>query len=325
MTPQRIPSGCPWNPERTGSTQLEGQATVWVENNVNCPRKVRLSDTQSSWWCHQMEPFSASVALCVGNSPVTGEFPSQRPVKRSFDVLFDLRLNKRVSKQSRRWWFETPSSALWRHCNENTIWSCFKTLSSRQNCRLWLCDLKHWGLGKMAILLQTTFSSAFSWMKMHEFWLKFHWRLSLLNDPINNIPALVPIMAWRRPGAEPLSEPMMVKWTTHIYVTRTQWVLTKADSFLKSRFSSTEADTVIIGDGERRPVFAINGTVPGPTIVVHEGQEVRVKGSQLLSFPTLLPLENRKLWLVNFKLNPSTDKKSYAQTSLVKPLWVGNG
>ena len=43
----------------------------------------------------------------VGNSPVTGEFPSQRPVTRSFDVLFDLNLNKRSSKQSWRLWFKT--------------------------------------------------------------------------------------------------------------------------------------------------------------------------------------------------------------------------
>ena len=53
-----------------------------------------------------------------GNSPVIGEFPSQRPVTRSFDVFFDLRLNKRLSKQSWDWWFETPSGSLWRHCNE---------------------------------------------------------------------------------------------------------------------------------------------------------------------------------------------------------------
>ena len=62
--------------------------------------------------------------FCAGNSPVTsgnplvtGEFPSHRPVTRSFDVFFDLHLNKRLSKQSRRWWFETPSRSLWRHCN----------------------------------------------------------------------------------------------------------------------------------------------------------------------------------------------------------------
>ena len=60
-----------------------------------------------------METFSALLALCVGNSPVTGEFPTQRPVTRSFDVIFDLRLNKLLSKQSRSWWFDTPSHLLW--------------------------------------------------------------------------------------------------------------------------------------------------------------------------------------------------------------------
>ena len=48
---------------------------------------------------------------------VTDEFPSQRPVKRSFDIFFDLCLNKQLSKQSRRRWFETPLCSLWRHCN----------------------------------------------------------------------------------------------------------------------------------------------------------------------------------------------------------------
>ena len=56
----------------------------------------------TKWWPHQMETFSALLALCAGNSPVAGEFPSQRPVTRSFGVFFDLRLNKRLSKQSRR-------------------------------------------------------------------------------------------------------------------------------------------------------------------------------------------------------------------------------
>ena len=64
-----------------------------------------------------METFSALLAICAGNSPVTGEFPAQRPVTRSFDVLFDLRLNKRLSKQSWGWWFETQSRPLWRHYN----------------------------------------------------------------------------------------------------------------------------------------------------------------------------------------------------------------
>ena len=51
----------------------------------------------SSWWCHQMETFFALLAFCVGNSPVTGEFPSQRQVIRSFHVFFDLCLNKRAA------------------------------------------------------------------------------------------------------------------------------------------------------------------------------------------------------------------------------------
>ena len=49
-----------------------------------------------AWWRHQMETFSALLAICAGKSPVPVEFPTQRPVTRSFDVFLDLRLNKRV-------------------------------------------------------------------------------------------------------------------------------------------------------------------------------------------------------------------------------------
>ena len=64
-----------------------------------------------------METFSSLLAICAVNSPVSGEFPVQRPVTRSFDVFFDLCPNKRLSKQSWGWWFETPSGSLWRHGN----------------------------------------------------------------------------------------------------------------------------------------------------------------------------------------------------------------
>ena len=74
-----------------------------------------------AWWSHQMETFSALLTLCEGNPPVTDEFPTQRPVTRGFEVFFDLRLNKRLSKQSWVWWFETPSRSLWRHCNGKKI------------------------------------------------------------------------------------------------------------------------------------------------------------------------------------------------------------
>ena len=58
---------------------------------------ANISIINKSWWRHQIETFSALLAICAGNSPVTGEFPAQRPVTRSFDVFFDLRLNKWLS------------------------------------------------------------------------------------------------------------------------------------------------------------------------------------------------------------------------------------
>ena len=91
----------------------------------------------SAWWRHQMETFSALLALCERNPPVTGGFHSQRPVTESFDVFLDLHLNKRLNKQSRCLWFEMPSCSLWLQ-------------------RTWLCW--HWGQHKIATMLQTLFS-----------------------------------------------------------------------------------------------------------------------------------------------------------------------
>ena len=71
-----------------------------------------------------METFSALLAIYAGNSPVTGEFPPQRPVTRSFDVFFHLRLNKQLSKQS----FETLSRPLWRHCNDMVIFDALRLI-----------------------------------------------------------------------------------------------------------------------------------------------------------------------------------------------------
>ena len=80
----------------------------WVNwyrgNRIIAPVPVnqhwRIGIWKITWWRHQMETFSAILDLCAGNSPVTGEFPAHGPVTRSFDVFFDLRLNKRLSKQS---------------------------------------------------------------------------------------------------------------------------------------------------------------------------------------------------------------------------------
>ena len=74
-----------------------------------------------------METFSTLLAICGRNSPV----PAQRPVRRSFDVFFDICLNKRLSKQSWGWWFEMLSRPLWRHCND------FFSKYQRQGSLLW--------------------------------------------------------------------------------------------------------------------------------------------------------------------------------------------
>ena len=83
--------------------------------------------------------------------------------------------------------------------------------------------LTHWGRDNMAAISQTIISNAFSWMKMFEFRLRFHWIL-FLRVQLTIFPTLFQIMAWRRPGDKPLSEPMMVRLPTHICVTRPQWV-----------------------------------------------------------------------------------------------------
>ena len=85
-----------------------------------------------SWWHHQMETFSVLPAICEGNSPVTGGFLPQRPLMRSFDVLFDLRMNKQLSIQSRRWSFEMSSPSLWRHRNGISETNFSKVLSKIQ-------------------------------------------------------------------------------------------------------------------------------------------------------------------------------------------------
>ena len=114
---------------------------------------IQQDTIHTTWWRHQMEIFSALLAICAGNSPVPGEFPTQRPVTRSFDVYFDLCPNKRLSTQSWGWWFETQSRPLWRHRNVDT---CFKWLPSHQS---WVASP-----GSLSRLIQ---SSANYWYVHH--------------------------------------------------------------------------------------------------------------------------------------------------------------
>ena len=67
------------------------------------------SQRSVTWWRHQMKTFSVLLALCEGNSPVTGGFLSQRSATSNIDNFFDLCTKKRLNKQPRRRWFETQS------------------------------------------------------------------------------------------------------------------------------------------------------------------------------------------------------------------------
>ena len=124
---------------------------------VDCVLPKRRTNKGIPWWRHQMETLSALLAICAGNSPVPGEFPAQRPVTRSFYVFFYLSLNKRLSKQPRGWWFETPSWSLWRHCNAAGFLWCVIYESS---CRCYL--------GCFHAGYSTLWKCEFLWRSFHE-------------------------------------------------------------------------------------------------------------------------------------------------------------
>ena len=95
-------------------------------------------------------------ALCAGNSPVTGEFPSQRPVTWSFDVFFDLRLNKRLIKHSK------DASDLRRHCPHYDV---TVMLIHTHNMRL------HW---KPRIIMMPTLLSLVATRGCHNDYIQCH-------------------------------------------------------------------------------------------------------------------------------------------------------
>ena len=114
-----------------------------------------------------METFSALLAICAGNSPASGEFPTQRPVTRSFEVFFDLRPNKRLSKQCWGWWFGTPSSPLRRHCNE----MCWKRLYVLMRVVLLTQKYPHIGLWSLSAFFegQNLVDKLKIWLFVHHF------------------------------------------------------------------------------------------------------------------------------------------------------------
>ena len=109
----------------TVMVQWKTQMTTFSKGGICRIRTLEIElviFAHQPWWRHQMETFSPLLALCAGNSSVTGEFPAQWPVTRSFDILFFYpSLNKRLSKQRIHRWFETPSRLLWRQSNGRII------------------------------------------------------------------------------------------------------------------------------------------------------------------------------------------------------------
>ena len=151
------------------------------------------------------------------------------------------KITNRLSRQQNvqdKWYFVR---CLWRisyiarlrfHWRSNRMrWRSLKWTKNVLVCRLHHHELRdvipdfnsgvaeqtNWGREKIAAISQMTFSIVFCWMKIYEFRLRFHWSF-VHNVRINNNSALVQIMAWRRRGDMPLSEPMMISSLTPICI-----------------------------------------------------------------------------------------------------------
>ena len=98
------------------TTDISSLRHVTISNeNIELPHRILQAATMMT--SSKGIIFRVTGHLC-GEFTGSRWIPRKRPVKRSFDVYFDLRLNKRLSKQAWGWWFETPSCPIWRHCND---------------------------------------------------------------------------------------------------------------------------------------------------------------------------------------------------------------
>ena len=97
---------------------LSFRGYISLESNMAYVGHIWFLDICQVWLMANFMMASSNGNIFRVTGPLCGEFTgTQRPVTRSFDVFFDLRLNKRWSKQPWDWWFETPSWSLWRQCN----------------------------------------------------------------------------------------------------------------------------------------------------------------------------------------------------------------
>ena len=94
------------------------QNDPWTQSTINT-YVYGMRYTVPALQIYMMTSSNGNIFRVTGH--LCGEFPAQRPVTRSFDVCFDLRLSKRLSKQSLGWWFETLPRPLWRHSNGHIL------------------------------------------------------------------------------------------------------------------------------------------------------------------------------------------------------------
>ena len=136
--------------------------------------------------------FRVTGPLC-GEFTGPGEFPAQWPVTRSFDVFFDLGLNKRLSKQPWGWWFETPPWSLWRQCNENRHQICnvFSHLSRPLSPQLNRST-------------ENTFSDVIPYHRLNiifcKIWGKILWYAQLCSNQISTYSHKHEILSYQQPG-----------------------------------------------------------------------------------------------------------------------------
>ena len=105
----------------------------WCAHKIQCLAKMACLasvDPKSgpSWWRNQMETFSALLALCEVNSPVTGEFPSQRPVTRRFDVPL-------ICAWTNVWAHSRDAGGLRRHSAHCDVTEMCTTVETKRCCR----------------------------------------------------------------------------------------------------------------------------------------------------------------------------------------------
>ena len=118
--------------EQTVECPVKWDAFALMWRHLNATGTRSNESQQNAWWRHQMETFFALLALCAGNSPVPVNSPHKGQWRRALMFLFDLLLNKRLSKQPWGWWFETPPWLLWRQCNGDPWANAWDVIDERR-------------------------------------------------------------------------------------------------------------------------------------------------------------------------------------------------